>query len=400
MKNTRALRHRNIQALVFALAIAPALITPALPTARAVAPSLVLLANPLQGTDSIPGFSHGNTYPAICLPFPMNTWAPYTQPERDSFFYQYRQAKIRGIRQTHQPSPWIADYAAFSLMPVSGKPALNENDRASAFSHTGETATPAYYRVKLDTWNATAEVTPTERCARFRFTFENNEDHYIVVDAFSGGSEVEIIPGENKILGVSRYNHGGVPKNFANYFVIIFDKHFAASGVWTPDGGPRENTATLRDKHAGAYVRFSGGPGEIVTCKVASSFISHEQALRNLDREIASADFDTIRRRAEGTWNTALARVRIEGGSDDQRRTFYSALYRSITYPHRFHEYDAAGKKNHYSPFDGKIHEGVIYTDTGYWDTFRAAHPLYNLLYPEISAEILEGMLNAYAQSG
>ena len=125
--------------------------------------ALVSLVNPMQGTDSTPGFSHGNEYPAICLPFPMNTWAPYTQPERDAFYYQYRQPKIRGIRQTHQPSPWIADYAVFSLMPVSGKLAVKEDERASDFSHAEEVAQPSYYRVRLDTWKATAEVTPTER---------------------------------------------------------------------------------------------------------------------------------------------------------------------------------------------------------------------------------------------
>ncbi|MDR1012124.1 MAG: GH92 family glycosyl hydrolase [Opitutaceae bacterium] len=401
MKTIRIRKHLVLSAFIFTFTAAHAILLSAACAAGCAAePSLVSLVNPLQGTDSKRDFSHGNEYPAICLPFPMNTWAPYTQPERNSFYYQYRQTKIRGIRQTHQPSPWIADYAAFSLMPVSGKLALNEQDRASDFSHDSEIAQPSYYRVKLDTWNATAEVTPTERCARFRFTFDGKGDHYIVLDAFPGGSEVEIIPGENKIIGISRYNHGGVPKNFANYFVIIFDKPFVASGVWTPEGGPRKNIAKLKDKHAGAYVRLPGGPGEIVTCKVASSFISHEQALRNLDREIASADFDTIRRRAEDTWNAALSRIRIEGGSREQRRTFYSALYRGIVYPHRFYEYDAAGKKIYYSPFDGKIHEGVLYTDTGYWDTFRAVHPLYNLIFPEISAEILEGMLNAYDQSG
>ena len=174
----------------------------------AAEPSLVTLVNPLQGTDSVGSYSHGNEYPAICLPFPMNTWAPYTQPMRDSFYYQYRQTKLRGIRQTHQPSPWIADYAAFSLMPVSGKLAVKEDDRASEFRHENELAQPSYYRVKLDTWKAVAEVTPTERCARFRFTFEEAGDAYVVLDAFNGGSSVEIIPGENKIVGFTRYNHG------------------------------------------------------------------------------------------------------------------------------------------------------------------------------------------------
>jgi predicted alpha-1,2-mannosidase len=358
----------------------------------------VMLANPLQGTDSTPGYSHGNEYPAVALPFPMNTWAPYTQPQRDSFYYNYRETRIRGIRETHQPSPWIGDYGAFSLMPVSGKLAVTENDRASAFSHEGEVAQPSYYRVRLDTWKATAEVTPTERCARFRFTFGEAGDSYVVLDAFSGGSSVEIVPEENKIIGATHYNHGGVPDNFSNYFVIVFDRPFAAYGVWSPEA-VRAGERRLADKNAGAFVKFKSSKRP-VGCKVASSFISWEQALRTMQREIGDADFDKVRARAEGAWNEVLGRARIEGGREDDRRTFYSALYRSVLYPHRFYEYGEKGQPVYFSPYDGKVHEGVLYTDSGFWDTFRAAHPLYNLLFPEVSAEILQGLLNAYDQSG
>ena len=361
--------------------------------------SPVHLADPLQGTDSHRGFSHGNEYPAIALPFPMNTWAPYTQPANDSFYYQYRQAKLRGIRQTHQPSPWIGDYAAFSLMPVSGKLVVNENDRASVFRHEEETAQPSYYRVRLDTWKATAEVTPSERCARFRFTFEEAGDAFIVLDAFPGNSAVQIEPAENRIIGITRFNQGGVPPNFANYFAVVFDRPFSAQGTWTPDKiNPGETR--LEAQHAGAYVKFDMGLSGVVECKVASSFISPEQALRNLENEIGSAGFDMIRQRAEDRWNEALGRARVEGGSHDQTRAFYSALYRSVVYPHRFHEYNDQGKPYYFSPYDGKVHDGVLYTDTGFWDTFRAAHPLYNLLFPEISAELLPALLSAYDQSG
>jgi putative alpha-1,2-mannosidase len=264
---------------------------------RAASPPPVTLANPLQGTDSNSGYSHGNEYPAIALPFPMNTWAPYTRPASDSFYYQYRDTKIRGIRQTHQPSPWIGDYAAFALMPVSGKLAFKEDDRASTFRHEDETAQPSYYRVHLDTWKTVAEVTPTERCARFRFTYEQPGDAYVVLDAFPGDSSVEIIPAENKVIGISRFNHGGVPKGFANYFVIVFDRPFSAYGVWSPDS-VQPGVTNLAGKHAGAFLKFDTSAGTRVGCKVASSFISPEQALRNLQREVGDADFATLRRRA------------------------------------------------------------------------------------------------------
>jgi predicted alpha-1,2-mannosidase len=371
----------------------------AMATAQAAEPSLVELANPLQGTDSTGGFSHGNTYPAIALPFPMNAWAPYTQPAKDSFYYQYRQDKIRGIRQTHQPSPWIGDYANFSLMPVSGKLAVTEDERASTFRHETEIANPGYYSVHLDTWKATAEVTPTERGAGFRFTFDQPGDSFVVLDAFANNSSVEIIPSENKIVGICRNNNGGVPANFANHFVIVFDRPFAAYGTWTP-AAIHEGRAKLADKHVGAYLKFDTSGGKSVSCKVASSYISPEQAQLTLDREIGKANFETLRKQAAAKWNETFARIKVEGGTLEQQRTFYSAFYRSVIFPHRFFEINAENKPVYYSPYDGKLHEGYLYTDTGYWDTFRASHPLYNLLFPEISGQIMQGILNAYDQSG
>jgi predicted alpha-1,2-mannosidase len=353
-----------------------------------------------MGTDSSGGFSHGNEYPAIAVPFPMNTWAPYTQPQRDSFFYQYASTKLRGIRQTHQPSPWMGDYAMFSLMPVSGKLVVKDGDRASDFQHAKEFAQPSYYSVYLDTWKVKAEVTPTERCARFRFTFDEPGNSYVVFDGFDKGASVEIIPGERKITGAIRYYCGQVPDlHSSNYFVIVFDRPFTTNGVWTPDG-IQAGVNQLAGKHVGAFVQFDTGSEKVVGCRVASSFISLAQAERNLQQEIGAADFDTLRQRAEARWNEYLSRVSVEGGSEEQLRTFYSCLYRCILFPNKFYELDGQGKKVYFSPYDGKVHEGVLYTDSGFWDTFRAAQPLYNLLYPEVNAEILQGVLNASAESG
>jgi predicted alpha-1,2-mannosidase len=361
----------------------------------------VMLANPLQGTDTRDGFSHGATHPAIALPFPMNTWAPYTEPQNNSFFYQYRHNHILGIRQSHEPSVWIQDHATFSLMPVSGKLVVTESDRASVFRHEAEVAQPSYYKVHLDTWNATAEVTPTERAARFRFTFEKPDDAYVVLDVFKSGKavSVEVIPSENKIIGVARNNSGAVPDNYGNYFVITFDRPFTTNGVWSDDQ-IQPGVTKLDGKHVGAFLKFDTSTNPVVECKVASSFISPEQAERNLQQEIGDADFDTIRHRAEQAWNAALGRVKIEGGSEEQQRTFYSGLYRSILFPHRIYEWDADHHPIYASPNDGRVHPGVMYTDSGYWDTFRAAHPLYNLLYPEISAEILQAVITSYKESG
>lgn len=371
----------------------------ACPAAAAAAP--VFLANPLQGTDSSWPFSHGNTYPAIALPFPMHTWAPYTQPQKDSFYYQYRHHEIRGIRQTHQPSAWIPEYGAFALMPVFGKEAISEDARVSTFSHDNETAEPSYYKVRLDTWNATAEVTPTDRAARFRFTFDQQGEAFIILDLFPSEkpSSVEIIPSQNMVVGIARNNRGAVPDNFGNYFVLIFDQPFTSGSVWSNDV-VQAGAAKLEGPHVGASLRFDTAKTPVINCRVASSYISAEQARLNLQREIGDADFDTVRHRAESRWNDLFARARVEGGTEEQQRTFYSALYRSVLFPHRFYEIGTDGRPLYFSPYDGKVHAGYMYTDTGYWDTFRAAHPLYNLLFPEVSAEIVQAVLNASHESG
>jgi predicted alpha-1,2-mannosidase len=361
--------------------------------------TLVELANPLQGTDSVQEFSHGNLYPAIATPFPMNVWAPYTQPLPDSFYYQYRQSRFCGIRQTHQPSPWINEYAAFSFMPVAGELRLTDADRASEFSHDDEEAHPSYYRAHLRTPDATIEVTPTERCASFRVTYGAKAPAYLVLDAFPGGSTVRILPEDRKIVGISRYRHGGTPDGFANYFVVEFDQTLQAFGTWTPDGAQKGQVSQTAD-HVGAYLEFDTTASRIVTFRVASSFISPEQAELTLEREIGADSFDVVRAKADAAWNEMLGRVQVEGGTLEQRRTFYSALYRTLLFPHKFYEVDARGENSYYSPYDGKVHAGVMYTDSGLWDTFRAVHPLFNLLYPETNAEILQGLLNAYDQSG
>ncbi|MEJ2113131.1 MAG: glycoside hydrolase family 92 protein, partial [Flavobacteriaceae bacterium] len=181
--------------------------------------NLTDFVNPLMGTDSNYSLSNGNTYPAIATPWGMNFWTPMTSKMGDGWTYKYGDNKIRGIKQTHQPSPWINDYAAFSLMAVTGKLKFQEDERESWFSHKAETVKPYYYSVYLADYDVIAEVTPTERASQFKFTFPESNESYILLDAFFKGSMVKIIPEERKIIGYCRNNSGGVPENFHNYFV-------------------------------------------------------------------------------------------------------------------------------------------------------------------------------------
>ena len=353
--------------------------------------------NPLMGTDSNYKLSNGNTYPAIAMPWGMNFWTPQTGEMGNGWAYTYDANKIRGFKQTHQPSPWMNDYGQFSIMPVTGKLAFKEEERQSWFSHKAEEVTPYYYSVYLADHDVTTEITPTERAARFRFTFPETDSSYVIVDAFDRGSYVKIIPGEQKIIGYTTRNSGGVPDNFKNYFVLKFDKEFELNKTFSDS--LLTNSLESQSNHAGAVIGFKTKKGEQVNVKVASSFISYEQAERNLE-EIGSTDFESLKQQGREVWNKELSRIKVEGGTSDQFRTFYSCLYRSLLFPRKFYEYDAEGKVVHYSPYNGKVRPGYMFTDTGFWDTFRALFPFLNLMYPELNAHMQEGLSNAYTESG
>ncbi|MBH8569684.1 GH92 family glycosyl hydrolase [Microvirga sp. STS02] len=365
-------------------------------TAQSLAPAD--LVNPLMGTDSKPDLSNGNTYPAISRPWGMNCWMPQTGKMGNGWAYQYGADKIRGFKQTHQPSPWMNDYGQFVLMPGTGKIRVGEDERASWFSHKSETARPYYYSVYLADYNITTELAPTERAVRFRFTFPKTDSAYVLLDALDKGSFVKLLPAQNRIIGYTTRNRGGVPANFKNYFIVEFDRPFTATHL-VNDNALTSTGTELTAAHAGAVVSFRTGRGEQVQARVASSFISPEQAERNL-LEIGTDDFETVKQKGRDAWNKALGRVEIQGGTDEQQRTFYSCLYRSLLFPRKFYELDAAGQAVHYSPYNGQVQPGFLYTDTGFWDTFRALFPLLNLMYPSVNAEIQAGLANAYREGG
>lgn len=359
---------------------------------------LVDYVNPLMGTDSKFSLSNGNTYPAIALPWGMNFWMPQTGKMGDGWAYVYDADKIRGFKQTHQPSPWINDYGQFSIMPMTKGLKVNQDERASWFSHKAEKVTPYYYSVYLSEYDLTTEITPTERCAYFRFTFPETDQAYVVVDAFDRGSYIKIIPEDNKIIGYTTRNSGGVPENFKNYFVIEFDKPFSYQKVWAGESIV-ENLLELHADHAGAAIGFATHRGEQVHARVASSFISFEQAERNL-REIGDKNFDQTKEVARATWNDVLGRIRIESDNVERMKTFYSCFYRSVLFPRMFFEYDVQGNPIHYSPYNGKILSGYMYTDTGFWDTFRCLFPFVNLVFPSVGEKMQAGLLNTYLESG
>jgi len=354
--------------------------------------------NPLVGTLSKFELSTGNTYPAIAMPWGMNAWTPQTGRMGDGWVYTYTSDKIRGFKQTHQPSPWMNDYGQFSIMPTTGNAVFDQDKRASWYSHKAETATPYYYRTYLADYDVVAEIAPTERAAIMRFTFPETDSAFVVVDAFDRGSSIKINKEKNRIEGYTTRNSGGVPKNFRNYFVVEFDKPFTYQAA-VADGNINTESLSFDGNHAGAIIGFKTKRGEQVNARVASSFISPEQAIANL-KEIGNKDFDKVKSAGRDSWNKVLSAVEVDSDDPDKLRTFYSCLYRSVLFPRSFHEYDNNGKPVHYSPYNGEVRPGYMYTDTGFWDTFRALFPLVNLLYPTEAAKMQEGLVNAYEESG
>lgn len=352
----------------------------------------------LVGSDSNFELSTGNTYPATVMPWGMNFWTPQTGHMGEGWIYSYNANRIRGFKQTHQPSPWMNDYGQFAIMPTTGTPVFREDDRASFFNHKAETARPYYYQVFLADYDINTEIVPTERAAMFRFTFPESNNSSVVIDALDGGSAVKIIPAQRKVVGYTTKNSGGVPGNFKNYFVIVFDKPFTYTAA-VPNGEIRTDALEASGNHAGAIIGFATKKGEKVHARVASSFISPEQAELNL-KELGNNSFEALKQKGKDRWNEVLGRIEVSSDNLDEMRTFYSCLYRCTLFPRMFFERDAKGQIVHYSPYNGNVEPGYMYTDMGFWDIFRALMPLVDLVYPDVARQMQEGFYNAYKESG
>lgn len=381
-----------MKAILFLLILLPASLTIDAQTQPAD------LVNTLMGTDSKFDLSNGNTYPAVAVPWGMNFWTPQTGKNGDGWQYTYAAHKIVGFKQTHQPSPWMNDYGQFSIMPVTQQKGMNEEQRGSWFSHKTEMAKPYYYSVYLPDHDITAEMTATERTAQLRFTYPSSDSAGIIIDAFEAGSYIKVYPAERKIVGYSTQYAKGSLKNFRNYFVILSDKPFAFTRLYNGDQPISGTEANV--EHALARVGFATKKNEQVHLKVASSFISDEQAELNLRQEQGSDSFETILLNAKQSWNNTLGRLNAEGGSIDDQRTFYSCLYRTVCFPNRLYEINAKKEIVHWSPYTGEVLPGYMFAGTGFWDTFRALYPFLNLVYPSIVREMQEGLINDYKEGG
>ncbi|HEX4888183.1 MAG TPA: GH92 family glycosyl hydrolase [Luteibaculaceae bacterium] len=355
--------------------------------------------NPLVGTDSQYELSNGNTYPAIGMPWGMHYWTPQTNKMGNGWCYQYDAMKIRGFKLTHQPSPWINDYGAFSIFPMTDKLEFDENKRESWFSHKAELAKPHYYQAYLASYHTNVEIAPTERSAVFRISYPKTNEAYLVVDGFFKNSFIKVSPDQRQLIGYACNAAGGVPSNFKNYFVMTFDQPIAEV-IGVQDGVLERNLMECKSRHSGSILRFVSDGKTPLQVKISASFISWEQAWQNLQAEVGDLSFDQTVARGEKRWNSVLDRIRVEGGSLSDKQNFYTALYRVALFPRKLYEIDAKGDTVHYSPYNGSVLPGKMYTDNGFWDTFRAVFPLFSLVYPDVNAEIQEALVNTYQESG
>lgn len=361
---------------------------------------LVEYVNTLQGTNSKFELTRGNTYPTIALPFGMNTWSPQTARNGDGWKYQYFKDTIRGFQQAHQCSSWTNDYAVFSLMPVSGQLKLSDLERGAKFNHDDEIAKPHYYKVDFDN-GITTEVSPSLRGSHMRFSFPKNEKAYIVIDGYTGASGIKIDRKNRQITGFVRNGRGmDRVKGFKNYFVIQFDKSFQKAGIWENRNGKTwENQTSKEGEGIGAYIQFKDG--QKVQAKIASSYVSLDQAQLNLKRELGKdRNLEQTKANAKAVWNKQLSKILVEGGTEAQMRTFYSCFFRASLFSRKFYEINENGDPFYYSPYDGKVHNGYMYTDTGFWDTFRGQFPLNAILYPEMHGNYVSALVDAYHQRG
>ena len=366
----------------------------------------------------------GALMPAVGPPFAMTNFTAQTGENalnRMPYFYEDKQ--IIGFIATHQPTLWMGDYGYISIMPQIGELKTLPNDRQLDFSHDAEKVSPYYYSVNLKTKNdkiIKSEMTSSSRCGIFQFTFPSAEEARFIVQALNvkvpaNDFESHLNSYQQRIDSVVAYIHIDLKRNeitgynpdrisyslerslpdFNGYFIIQFDKPIKSYGTWNNENTFKSLASLKGKKRLGAYVNFNTKSGEKIKVKIATSFISLDQARENLKHEIPAWDFNKVVTQTKATWQQSLEKFKTPGATDEQKTNFYTALYHSSMLPREFSEYG-----RYYSAGDDKIHNGVSYNDYSLWDTYRALHPFLIFSHPDRVNDMITSMLNIYKESG
>lgn len=396
------------------------------------AQDLVDLVNPWVGTDNANtktagmfgkgSEEMGQTLPAVLVPNGMNFWTPQTQDTevKCKAPYYYKDKKIQGFRASH----WIVggctqDYGSMTLMPLSGNRFEGKDynrrwlpeERASRFSHNDETTRPDYYSVRLQDYQIEAEMTGLSHSAIFRFTYPKDSTSWLVVNPNSdeGQGYIEILPEKKQIRGYNPahriYQGKGQPCGFNGYFIIqlpqesIWEDFGCYHADTTLQGVTRQQDRVL----IGAWIKFKNDRKPLIA-KVATSFVSWEGCEKNLQAEIPHWDFTTVQRQVHDIWEEQLGRIQVRTTRENDEtslRKFYTALYHASFLPREFSDTDGrypsfAGGKQVMQMQQGRKY----YDDFSMWDTYRALHPLLNILHPDKAGEMMQSLVLKYEQGG
>jgi predicted alpha-1,2-mannosidase len=379
--------------------------------------------NPIIGTP-FAGFDKdlqgGGTIPTVGVPHAMTNFVVQTHENKMSRMpYIYEDSTVIGFMATHQPTVWMGDYGYLSVMPEVGTLKLLPENRALSFNHKDEIAKPYYYSVLLrvsDKQQIRGEIAAASRCGLFRFTFPKSDQAHIVLqginldpaladDANNLDHRIKTLKGYMKIDKENREITGYNPDrqsaqlgpelpNFKGYFIIQFNKAFDSIGTWSGSESFPSSTEQYGTR-MGAYVSFKTRDKEQVMVRIATSFISIEQARENLNREVPDWDFDQLAVRTRNDWQENLSRIQVSDISEAQKTIFYTAMFHALLFPREFSEY---GK--YYSAFDDHIHDGISYTDYSLWDTYRALHPLLIFIQPELVNGMVNSLVQMYKEGG
>ena len=354
-----------------------------------------------QGSASRHRFSNGNTLPLVQRPFGMAAFCPQTSDGNLRWYYHPEDRSLEGIRLTHQPSPWIADYGAMCFMLQSGKPVTDGESRWSGFRPEDAVMKPYYLKYNLLRSRSVFEVTPGVRSAKMRFSFREEGKNFFSVHSVDGSCSFLFDSERNLLLCSTDQCAGGEHKNFREYIAVSF-----------PDG-TADCDSIIITREEGEDEKYSGGEvsGKDIAfhiglrvlsaeVSVGISYISYEQAILSLESEISGKTFDDIKNEGEEIWEEYLSRVRIETDDEEMFRTFCSCMYRAFLYPHRCSEINAKGAEVHYCPHSGEIREGVRFTDNGFWDTYRTVYPFFSLVAKDEMKLMVESFVRDYTECG
>ncbi|MEO6230250.1 MAG: GH92 family glycosyl hydrolase [Ferruginibacter sp.] len=383
------------------------------------AQNLVQYVQPLSGTapsTTVAAQKHSeagseknaNTIPAVGLPFAMTQWTPQTGTTEKKCIppYNYNDKFLNGFRGTH----WLSgsctqDYGSFTIMPITGKLKTVASDYQAPFSHADEIATPAYYKVDLPSYHITTEMTATKRCGMMRFTMQQDDSLYLLITPNSDYEKgfVKLDAAKGEVWGYNPahriYQGWGESAGFNGWFFIKFEKKILRSGTYA--GSEVFSDESIQNKKdIGAFVGLALKKGEQLVIRIGTSFSSLEGARKNLQAEITGQTFDAVLASANKAWQGALSQVQVKTRDEKNKRIFYTAMYHAMQHPRLFNDVDGT-----YPKFAGKYElkkktDGNYYDDFSMWDTYRAQLPLFEILKPALTNELVQSLILKGEQGG